>query len=147
MRRGEALALRWTDVDFTRSTIFIARSMNGSGQLGPTKTRKSRPISIDAATVELLRGLSREGDLIFDITPHALTREFIRTIERAGVPRIRLHDLRHMHATTLLRAGVPVLVVSKRLGHSKVSITMDVYAHVLPSDDQDAAEVMGSAFA
>lgn len=67
-----------------------------------------------------------------------------RDVERAPVPRIRLHDVRHTHATLMLAAGVPVKVVSTRLGHASVRLTLDVYAHVLPSMDEDAAEQFGA---
>lgn len=72
------------------------------------------------------------------LNPNNVQRSFYRLMATAGVPRIRLHDLRHTHATWLLKDGQPVKVVSERLGHSKTSITLDTYAHVLP-DMQDAA--------
>jgi len=73
--------------------------------------------------------------------PHVLSQTFTRLIARAGLPRIRLHDLRHTHATLLLKAGVPLKVVSERLGHSSPAFTMAVYQHVLPGMQRDAAEL------
>jgi integrase len=73
--------------------------------------------------------------------PPAISLAFRRASERAGVPRIRLHDLRHTHATLLLAAGVNPKVVSERLGHSSVAFTLDTYAHVMPGMQPDAAEL------
>jgi integrase len=69
-----------------------------------------------------------------------ITHAFRVAVRDAPVPRIRLHDLRHTHATLLLQAGVPVKVVSERLGHAQISMTLDIYAHVLPAMDADAAD-------
>jgi integrase len=73
--------------------------------------------------------------------PHVLSQTFNRIVAAAGLPRIRLHDLRHTHATLLLKAGVPLKVVSERLGHSSPAFTMTVYQHVLPGMQRDAAEL------
>ena len=75
------------------------------------------------------------------IHPHALSQTFERIARRAGVPVIRLHDLRHTHATLLLKAGVPVKVVSERLGHANVAFTIQTYQHVLPGMQADAAHL------
>ena len=72
--------------------------------------------------------------------PDAVSRDFAATVRMVPVPTIRLHDLRHTHATLLLEAGVPVKVVSERLGHASIQLTLDTYAHVLPSMDADAVE-------
>lgn len=71
--------------------------------------------------------------------PRSFTRSFERLAKRAGVPRIRFHDLRHTHATLMLAAGTHVKVMSERLGHSTISTTMNTYAHVLPSMQRDVA--------
>ena len=73
--------------------------------------------------------------------PHVLSQTFERVLADAGLPRIRLHDLRHTHATLLLKAGVPLKVVSERLGHSSPAFTMAVYQHVLPGMQRDAAHI------
>lgn len=79
--------------------------------------------------------------------PPAISIAFRRAVERSGVPRSRLHDVRHTHATLLLAAGVNAKVVSERLGHSSVSFTLDTYAHVIPGMQPDAAErFMGLVF-
>lgn len=75
------------------------------------------------------------------------TNRVRRLVRRLPLPTIRLHDLRHVHATLLLQAGVPIKVVSERLGHATVALTLDTYAHVLPAMDADAAERFGDLLA
>ena len=72
------------------------------------------------------------------IHPHALSQTFERIVRRAGVPVIRLHDLRHTHGTLLIKEGVPVKVVSERLGHANIAFTIQTYQHVLPGMQADA---------
>ena len=81
------------------------------------------------------------------IRPRNLSKEFSRIVKRAGVRRVSLHSLRHTHASQLLRDGVHVKVVSERLGHSTVSITLDVYAHTIPNMQADAAARIDAALA
>jgi integrase len=85
------------------------------------------------------------------INPNAVTLAFIRLIRRSGLPHIRLHDLRHTHATLMLKAGVHPKVVSERLGHAGIGITLDIYSHVLPGLQEAAAErfdeMLGSSLA
>lgn len=89
-----------------------------------------------------------DGDLVFTLPdgrpyhPERFSREFDRRVERHGVPRIRLHDLRHTWATLALAAGVPLKVVSERLGHATTAITADVYSHVTPTMGAEAAETV-----
>jgi integrase len=173
VRRGEALALRWRDIDLDVGTVSIRRSAGmvrnaGEGATvveGATKSGKPRPIDLDAATVAVLRArkrergalalqLAREDSLVFgDIegqhrNPEHVSRQFARDVARcraasaAGLlPVIRLHDLRHTHATLLLAKGVPVKVVSECLGHASPTITLTVYAHVMPGNQRDAADL------
>jgi integrase len=179
MRRGELLALRWSDVDLTNGTIAVRRSVSetktGVGAV-PPKSGRSRVIRIPASIVVYLRHCRaaqnevrlflaetwQDEDLIFPRPTGGLRRpsEVSRAFNRICAepippakgyrqrPRIgldaRFHDLRHTHATDLLHAGVPVKVVSERLGHSSVSTTLDVYAHVLP-DMQEAAAAAADA--
>ncbi len=80
------------------------------------------------------------------VFPSNLTKAFQRDIKRSGLPRIRFHDMRHTHATLLIQQNVNVKVVSERLGHSKISMTLDTYSHVLPSMQQEAADKVNEMF-
>ena len=126
--------------------------------------RSERVIDIDPRTVEVLRAhhvAQRDiqssvgvgytnNDLVFAKPagrpqhPDIFSNAFERRVARTDVPRIRLHDLRHTHATLLLQAGVPPKVVSERLGHASVAFTMQVYAHVIPGMQADAAAAFGN---
>jgi integrase len=140
---------------------------------GDTKSGKPRVIDLDATTATILRAhrkargtmalqLARDEALIFgDIegahrNPEHVSRQFVADVARCrkapggdALPVIRLHDLRHTHATLLLANGVPVKVVSERLGHATVTITMEIYQHVLPGMQAEAAarfaELVGGA--
>jgi integrase len=169
MRRGELLALRRRDVDLNAGTITVRRSagvvrVRDEGyriEEGLTKTGKPRVVDLDPATVDVLRSWKRErGTLALNLArddalvfgdlegkhrhPERFTRLWSRTVRRAireglDVPVIRLHDLRHTHATLLLSAGEPVNTVSERRGHKNVNITLSIYAHVMPGDQKRAA--------
>jgi integrase len=161
MRRGELLALRWSDLDTATGECRVCRSLeereSGLGYKSP-KTRKGRRVVVlpKAALAQLKTHRAKQGkerlllgagykdeDLIFARAdgspwpPSQFSSEFARLARKHGI-RIRFHDLRHTHATHLLKAGVPVRVVSERLGHAAASITLDVYAHVLPGQQQEA---------
>ncbi len=176
MRRGEALGLRWRDVDLDAGTIAIRRGARmirykgepGEVHEGPTKGHKARVVDIDAVTVAVLRGwrrerggmalqLARDDALVFGTVengfrnPEHVSHTFKDAVARCrralgdnAVPAIRLHDLRHTCASVLLSSGVPVKVVSERLGHASPMITLTVYAHVRPGDQRDAAELLAS---
>jgi integrase len=162
LRRGELLGLRRRDVDIeaARLTVEVAVAQVGDAvQLKRPKTGRTRRLSLDAATADhLARRLrvdptaSAEAPLFADgdgghLLPRKISdawRAYVRTLD---LPPIRLHDLRHTHATLLLAAGVPVKVVSERLGHTKIAMTLDVYAHVLPAMDRDAADRFGQLLA
>lgn len=158
MRRGEVVGLHWADLDLDARRISIRRSVTCTGYRMHTtgvKTKTSRRcIDLDERTVTILTRWRvqqcREGfigDAVFTmpdgrpIHPHVVSQTFNRLVAHAGLPRIRLHDLRHTHATLLLKAGVPLKVVSERLGHSSPAFTMCVYQHVLPGMQADAAEI------
>src|SRR5918994_1652291 len=76
------------------------------------------------------------------LTASNIRRDFRRLLKTSGLPKIRFHDLRHTAASLMLNHGIPVLIVSKRLGHSKPSITIDVYGHLIPSRQEEAAQIM-----
>jgi integrase len=164
MRRGELLGLRWSDVDSDRSTIAIHRSLGAIGthlSFSDVKTRSGRrTIDVDARTLALLEQRRQDAEttasgsaggldttsLVFPaphggpIHPESVTRIFERLLVKHGLPRIRFHDVRHTHATLLLKAGVPVKVVAERLGHASPGFTLNVYQHVLPGMQAEAAE-------
>lgn len=165
VRRSELLGLRWHDLDCASGLVRIRQTVvlgaEGYALLEDQKTASSaRTVHLDARTVGVLREHRRDQlrrqqaaghawqdhDLLFPRddggwwTPPAISLAFCRAVARSGVPHIRLHDLRHTHATLLLAAGVNPKVVSERLGHSSVSFTLDTYAHVIPGMQADAAE-------
>jgi len=168
MRRGEVLGLRWEDVDLANRSLTVRRALSvvqGHAMLKQPKTSRCRTLRLDGITIAVLeqRGRAQERDradavewrdhwnLVFTHTdgrhldPVRVTHAFRRAVLDAPVPRVRLHDLRHTHATLLLQAGVPVKVVSERLGHAQISLTLDIYAHVLPAMDADAADRFAAA--
>jgi integrase len=171
LRRGELLGLTWLGYSKEHATIEVTQQIvptRGCPTVTAVKTKGShRTIRLDvetAAAVErhrnaqqLERSLADDAyhdrDLIFcdelggPISPQRLTEAFARLRKAAGVRAGRLHDVRHSHATHLLTAGVPVHVVSARLGHHSPMVTLSVYAHVLPRSDEQAAEVMAAVLA
>lgn len=176
MRRGEALALRWRDVDLDAGSLAVRRSAglvktHGVGEQiveGATKSGHARVVDLDAGTVAALRayraarggvalGLIRDDALVLGAVdgryrhPERFSRAFRRQIEQCrralgddALPTCRLHDLRHTHASLLLADGVPVKVVSERLGHANATITLGVYQHVLPGMGRQAADRFGA---
>lgn len=174
MRRGEALGLRWEDVDFDNARAAIRQTLNSAGSklsFSTPKTAKSRrSVTLDPATVAALRahrkrqfeqrmawgGGYHELDLVFcredgsPLRPDSITRRFGALSKAAGVPVIRVHDLRHTYATIALTAGTHPKVVAERLGHATIAITLDTYSHVIPSLEEEAATrvahiILGSA--
>ncbi|MGH8777006.1 MAG: tyrosine-type recombinase/integrase [Jiangellaceae bacterium] len=159
MRRGEILGLHWGDLDVTTRRLSVSRNLQLVGTTpveASCKTRSSRRcIDLDSATVSLLqvwRDQQAEtgcpvgpDDPVFTtvrgqrINPDVLSQTFGRVVLRSGLRRIRLHDLRHTHASLLVQDGVPIKVVSERLGHSHPAFTMATYQHVLPGMQADAA--------
>jgi integrase len=167
MRQGELLALKWDDVDLERSLVRVRRTLTRSDKgfvLGEPKTKRSRrTIRLTAGAVQTLRAhLSRQleeiermgslyepGGLIFAtetgtiINPSNLRNRSLKPLlGRAGLRPIRFHDLRHTCATLLLSKDVNPKIVSEMLGHSSVSITLDIYAHLLPDMQEKAAKAL-----
>lgn len=158
LRRGEVLGLAWRDVDWERGTVSISRqylTVGGASVLDDsTKTTGSaRIVHLDARTLELLREKHDSearytSGLIFDQGdgkpwhPDSVSKAFIREVRRLGLPYMPLHGLRHTSATLALRSGIPLKVVSERLGHSSVAITGDIYQDVHDEVHAAAAERM-----
>jgi integrase len=167
-RRGEVLGIRWSDVDLGAGRLHVRRSLvcvTHEPQYSTTKTAKSRrTIALDVATVAALRAhratqaaeklaageTYEDADLVFcdrrggALHPERFTRTFQEQVARLDLPRIRLHDLRHTWATLALQAGIHPKIVSERLGHANISITLDIYSHVAPSLHAEAANTVAS---
>lgn len=164
MRRGELLGLRWRDVDLDARCLSVRRAIVAvAGEVidSQPKTRRGhRTIDLDERTAAMLvehrraqtderrtLGLAGSAELVFtkpdgtNFHPDNVRQAFERRVVRSDVPRIRFHDLRHTHATLLLKAGVPPKVVSERLGHATVAFTMEIYAHVIPGMQAEAAQL------
>ena len=168
LRKGEALGLGWHAVDLDASLLRVERTLQrigGSLRLDEPKTERSkRPVRLPAVCVAALRthadrqaeeraaarywvdtGLVFTTQLGTAIDPRNVNRWLAELCDRAGVRSIRPHDLRHTCASLLLAQGVPARVVMDILGHSQIAVTMDIYSHVLPAMQDDAAERMDSA--
>ena len=163
--RSELLALRWTEVDLERGTISVTAGLHqlkGEGLvLLPTKSHLSRrQVAITPEVIDvprMIRGTQlmqrtelgpvwQDLEYVFTrpdgrpLDPSKVTSAFRRIGDEAGLGNVRLHDLRHTHASLMLQAGVHPKVVSERLGHASVNITLDTYSHVLPGVQEEAAE-------
>jgi integrase len=163
LRRGEITALKWRAVDLPHVQITVAESMEQTKtgiRMKETKSGRARSVALPSLAVqelkrhrirqseELLRLGAKATDDTFVVAredgmplqPNSLTHEFVRLLgENPALPRIRFHDLRHSHATQLLASGVHPKVAQERLGHSNIGITLDLYTHVLPGMQEDAA--------
>ena len=165
VRRSELLALRWSDLDLDLGYISINRSIHHladkSFVFQPPKTAKSRrQVPLSPSTSIVLRQhrdsqrASRllidhpvtDNDLVFchvdgrPLLPHSVSQAWRRLVRKAGYPGIRLHDARHTHATLMLEQGVNWKIISERLGHGSVAMTLDLYAHASPGLQQAAAQ-------
>lgn len=159
LRRGEALGLRWKDVDLDRATLSIRQTViqiaTGVIVSTPKTARGSRMVALDTRTISILRAHretapGKPNDLVFrgpsgdPLTPIEVSRRFTKLSTGLGLPAIRLHDLRHTHATLALQAGVHPKIVSERLGHASIAITLDVYSHAIPHMQAEAADQIAS---
>jgi len=164
-RQMELLGLKWSDLDWQQQTLKIERQLvrpDGSGiQFSAPKTRfGKRSVALGSKTIELLRKhYERQQDerkvaaekwvehgLIFTtslggpIHPRNLLRDFKIILKHAGLPIIRFHDLRHTAASLMLNNNIAPIIVSRRLGHAKASITLDIYGHLISSLQTEVAE-------
>jgi integrase len=157
MRRGEVLGLRWKDIDIERGLVSIRQTVlnvGGARVFSTPKTARSRRVvALDAKTTAKLKSSwpvgCQPGTLIFceadggPLDGNAITRRFTKLCVEAGLPRIRLHDLRHTHATLALGLGIHPKIVSERLGHSTIAFTLDIYSHATPHMQSEAAVKFG----
>lgn len=161
MRRGEVLGLRWCDLDIEGHRLSVRQALVSIAyevQISDVKTGTGRrTIDLDPITIDVLKawrieraeekgGIEPSGDELVLVKPdgswihpQSFSQVLDRKVAKLDVPTISLHDLRHTHATLLLKAGVPVKVVSERLGHANVAFTMSIYQHVLPGMQAEAA--------
>lgn len=167
VRQGEVLGLKWDDIDFGKRTVKIVRQIKrypgGGFEFVPPKTRNGyRTIKLGKETVQILQKhyafqldekAAMESDwqehgLIFPsragtpLNPNNVVRAYRLLLHEAELPRIRFHDLRHTAASLMLNNGVDVFVVSRRLGHAKASITLDIYGHLLANNQERSAEMV-----
>lgn len=170
MRQGEILGLMWTDINWRTGILQVKRQLqrvDGMGYIfGEPKTKSGRrSIQLGQGTLNALRDHQlaqqqqklimgdrwQENNLIFPTTRgtpldlHNLLKDFKEVLRKAGLPDIRFHDLRHTAASIMLQRNVPVFTVSKILGHSKPSVTLDIYGHLIPGALAAAAQAMEEA--
>jgi len=171
MRRGELCALRWQDVNLDAATLRVERSLEQTRKSGlrfkePKSKRGRRAISLSATVVAELRkrwaaqqeqrlslglGGSPADGLVFadwdgsPLAPDRLSDNFSNAMAAAGLPHVTLHTLRHTHASQLIRSGVDILTVSRRLGHANATVTLNVYGHLITTEDK-AAEITQAMF-
>ena len=161
LRRGELLGLKWEDIDFVNQTLRVRRQVgriNGEVREAPLKTKNAyRTISLGTDAVGILKH-QRENQpsgssYVFPgptggpIAPDSVLHMLHRVLDRAGLPEIRFHDLRHTFATLALQNGVDIKTVSGMLGHFSAGFTLDTYAHVTTAAQRQAAETMGAVLA
>lgn len=171
MRAGEICGLKWENIDLPRGFLMVKYALqriNGVLTLKEPKTAKSmRTIALMDYTVQALKEHKRKqnktkllmGSAYNDqdfvcawddgrpYDPHYLGQKFTKLIKLLGYPKIRFHDLRHTHATMLLQQGINPKIVSERLGHSQISVTLDTYSHVLPNIQKEAVSKIEELFA
>jgi integrase len=169
LRKGELAGLRWVDVNMEKGTLSVRQNvgtLRGAVEIKPPKTAAGkRDVHVPAAVLEALKahkarqnkhrlslgeawqdhGLTFPSAIGTPIHPDNLDIDFNRLISRAGVPRIRIHDVRHSYATLAIDLGAPIKAVSEALGHADVATTLRTYTHVLPSQRVEVANKVGAA--
>jgi len=160
MRLSEILALSWTDIDLKKNTISINNTVHYSISAGthigdPKNQYSKRTISIDKSLVLKIKEhklkyatqsylfMTAQGN---NLTPHTYLRWHFQKVKESEGIKKGFHAFRHTHATELIAAGIPIPDVSRRLGHSRVSTTMDIYAHVLPKNDAQIINAIDTIF-
>ncbi len=156
LRRGELLGLKWPDIDWKKGIITVRRQVarvNGELTEAPLKTKNSyRQVSISPQAIEVLKQQKAKTDSEYvfpnptggPMSPDSVNHMLARVLARAGIPRVRFHDLRHTFATVALQNGVDIKTVSSFLGHFSAGFTLDTYAHVTTAAQKEAAATMGN---
>ena len=157
LRRGELLGLKWEDLDWEQCTLRVQRQVsriNGEVVEAPLKTKNSyRTISLGGDAVGILNEQRKKcggSEYVFPsptggpISPDSVIQMLHRVLKRAGLPKVRFHDLRHTFATVALQNGVDIKTVSGMLGHYSAGFTLDTYAHVTTAAQREAAKTMGN---
>ena len=156
LRRGELLGLKWTDIDWKNGIIKVRRQVaRVDGQIveAPLKTKNSyRTVTISQQAIEVLKQQKEKtnDEYVFPspnggpISPDSVNNMLKRVLARAGIPKVRFHDLRHTFATIALQNGVDIKTVSGMLGHFSAGFTLDTYAHVTTAAQKEAADTMGN---
>ena len=154
LRRGELLGLKWSDIDLDKGIIHVRRQVlrqNGKVVEAPLKTKNSyRNIAIGADAIKVLKGMEQKDEYVFPspfggpMSPDSVLHMLQRVLKRAGLERIRFHDLRHTFSVLALQNGVDVKTLSAMLGHYSAGFTLDTYAHVTTSMQKQAANAVGS---
>ena len=164
LRRGELLGLKWSDIDFEEGTLSVRRSLSNTKEKGiftkgPKNKKSRRTIDISKEVLFTLKQhrkrqiklLLAKGNKLTDDTfifcrdngdpihPNIVSSWFPDMLKRVGIPHLNFHCLRHTHASLLLGAGIDIKLISERLGHSNIRITYDIYSHLLPGQQRDAA--------
>ena len=154
LRRGELLGLKWSGIDLDKGVIHVRRQIfrqNGEVVEAPLKTKNSyRSIAIGADAIKVLKGMEQKDEYVFPspyggpMSPDSVLHMLQRVLKRAGLERIRFHDLRHTFSVLALQNGVDVKTLSAMLGHYSAGFTLDTYAHVTTSMQKQAANAVGS---
>ena len=154
LRRGELLGLKWSDIDLDKGIIYVQRQIlrqNGEVVEAPLKTKNSyRSIAIGADAIKVLKGMEQRDEYVFPspyggpMSPDSVLHMLRRVLKRAGLERIRFHDLRHTFSVLALQNGVDVKTLSAMLGHYSAGFTLDTYAHVTTSMQKQAANAVGN---
>ena len=173
MRRSEALALKWSDINAKTMRVSIRRAVDTDDwtKTKTTKTGQARVIDVDAETLKVLASYKvTRAEVSFELakadayvfgdddgklrSPDAMTSRWDRRLKWAArlkkfehLPRVTIKGLRHTHATILMELGVPPKVVQERLGHSTITTTMNIYSHVTPTMQKNAVEQFASRLA
>ncbi len=156
LRRGELLGLKWVDIDMNQGIIRVRRQVSridGKIVEAPLKTKNSyRAVTISPQAIEVLKAQKAKtnDEYVFPspnggpISPDSVNNMLRRVLDRAGIPRVRFHDMRHTFATLALQNGVDIKTVSGMLGHFSAGFTLDTYAHVTTAAQKEAAATMGN---